>query len=81
MTRYKKCFDQKELQIKMSSLLNVSNGSSKSEELSLNDIEVLVDKKEQNWFKRAHVGNFLGLVHIYRSKAMLAGKDQKTRLS
>ena len=40
----------------MSSLLNVSNGRSKSEEFSLNDIEVLVDNKEQSWFKRARVG-------------------------
>ena len=51
MTRYKKIFDQKELQIKMSSLLNVSNGSSKPEEFSLNDTEVVVDREEQNWFK------------------------------
>ena len=37
---------------KMSSLLNVSNGSSrKSEEFSPKDIEVLLDSKEQNWFK------------------------------
>ena len=38
--------DQNELQIKMfSSLLN---GSSKSEEFSLNDIEVVVDNKGQD---------------------------------
>ena len=42
----------------MSSLLNISNGNNKSEEFGLNDIEVLVDNKEQNWFKRAHVGKF-----------------------
>ena len=35
--------------------------------------------KEQNWFKRAHVGKFLGLVHIHRSTSRLADKDQKTR--
>ena len=41
-----------------SSLLGVSNdASSKSEEFSLKDIEAFVD---QNWFQRAHVGNFLG---------------------
>ena len=34
----------------MSSLLNVSNASNESEELSLKDIEVLVDKGDQNWF-------------------------------
>ena len=40
--------DQKELLIKMSSLLNVSNASSKSEEISLKDIEVFVGSGEQN---------------------------------
>ena len=40
--------------IKMSSLLNISNGN-KSEEFNFKDIEVLVDNKEQNWFKRAHI--------------------------
>ena len=34
--------------IKMSSLLNVSNGSSKSEEFNFKDIEVLVDSEEEN---------------------------------
>ena len=60
----------------MSSLLNVSSDSSKPEEFSLKDIEVLVDSKEQNWFKRAHVGK---LVHIPRSTAKLTDDDQKTR--
>ena len=46
---------------------------------SLVSVEVLVDKKEQNWFKRTHVGKFLGLVHIHRSTAKLADKDHKTR--
>ena len=50
-------------------MLNVSNGSSKSEKFSIKDIEMLVDNKEQNWFKRAHVGNFLGLIHIHRPTA------------
>ena len=39
----------------MSSVFNVSNGSSKSEEFSFKDIEIFVDNKEENWFKRAHV--------------------------
>ena len=39
---------KKEQQIKMSFVLNVSNDSSKPEEFSLKDIEVLVDNKEQN---------------------------------
>ena len=64
----------------MSSLLNVSNGSSnKSEQFNLNDIGVIVDNKEQNWFKRAHVGNFLGIVNLRRSTANLVDEDQKTR--
>ena len=50
-----------EIIIEMSSVLNVSNDSSKSKEFNLNDIEVLVDSEEQNWFKRSHVGKFLGL--------------------
>ena len=79
MTIYKKFFDQKELQIKVSSLLNISSASSRPEEFSLKDIEMLVDSKEQNWFKRAHVGKFLGLVHIHRSTARLADENQKTR--
>ena len=45
-------------------MLNVSNASSKSEEFSLKDIEVLVDGEEQNWFKRTHAGKFLGLPQI-----------------
>ena len=53
-----------EIIIKMSSLLSVSNSSSKLREFSLNDIEVLVDSEEQNWFKRADVGKFLGLKKI-----------------
>ena len=51
----------------MSSVLNVSNDSSKSEEFSLEDNEVFVDSEEQNWFKRAHVGKFLGLDDIRTS--------------
>ena len=62
----------------MSSMLNVSNGSGKPEEFSLKDIEVIVNGKEQNWFKRAHVGKFLGLVHIHISMSKLTDEDQKT---
>ena len=46
---------------------------SKPEEFSLNDIEVLVDSEEQNWFKRLHVGKFLGLKHIDTS---VGGRDK-----
>ena len=59
-------------------MLNVSNGSGKPEEFSLKDIEVIVNGKEQNWFKRAHVGKFLGLVHIHISMSKLTDEDQKT---
>ena len=51
----------------MSSALNASNDSSKSEEFSLKDIEIFVDSEEQNWFKRAHEGKFLGLEDIRTS--------------
>ena len=54
-------------------MLNVPNASSKSEEFSLNDIEVLVDGEEQNWFKWAHVGKFLDLPQIEKS---LVGLDK-----
>ena len=51
MTGCKNFLTEKQLKIKMSSLLNVSNDAgSKSEKFNINDIEVLVDKKEQNWF-------------------------------
>ena len=67
VTRCKKFFGLKELKIKMSSVLNVSNDSSKSQELSIKDIEMLVDSEEQNWFKRSHAGTFLGLEDIRTS--------------
>ena len=52
----------------MSSLLNVSNDASrKPEEFNLKDIAMFVDSEEQNWFKRAHYGKFLGLEDIRRS--------------
>ena len=44
--RIQKFFDQKELQIKM--FPSLLNGSSKSEEFSLNDIEVVVDNKGED---------------------------------
>ena len=53
----------------MSPVLNVFNDSSKPEEFSNKDTEMLVDNKEQNWFKRTHVGKFFELVHIHRSTA------------
>ena len=59
--------------IKMSSVLNVSCGSSKSEEFNLNNIEVLVDSEEENWFKQVHIGKFLGLKH---NDASVGGLDK-----
>ena len=67
----------------MSSVLSISNVSSKSEEFNHNDIEVLVDSEEQKWFKQVQVGKFLGLRHIDTSKEgldkceMLARNDIK----
>ena len=65
-------FDRKQLQTNISpsssSLLNVSNdASSKSGEFRLKDIEVFIDSREQNWFKKAHVGTFLGIQDIRTS--------------
>ena len=71
--QYKKFLSLKELKIKISTVLNVSNGSSKAEEFSLKDIEVLVGSEGQNWFKRAHTGKFLGLPQIEKS---LVGLDK-----
>ena len=67
-----------EIIIKMTSVLNVSNGKSKSKEFNLKDIEVLVDSKEQNWFKWANVEKFLGLKHIDTS---VGGLDKSLGLS
>ena len=79
MTVYKTFLTLKELEIKMSSVLNVSNGSSNPKEFSFKDIEMLVDSVKQNWFHSAHVGKFLGLVKIHRSTAKLADEHQKTQ--
>ena len=63
----------------MSSVLNVSNANRKSEEFSISDIEVLVDSKEQNWFKRAHIGKFLGTSRIITSTAKLSEEDIRSQ--
>ena len=63
----------------MSSVLKVSNSSSKSEEFNLNNIEVLVDSEEQKWFKWAHVGKVLGLKHIDTSVEGLDKCEMPTR--
>ena len=65
----------------MSSVLNVSNDAgSKSEEFSLKDIEVLVESEEQNWFKRAHIGWYLGIAHIITSTDKLSEEDIRSRV-
>ena len=64
----------------MSSLLNVSNDASgRPEEFSLKDIEVFVDSEEQNWFKRAHMGKFLGIENIRTSLNDLENCEMLTR--
>ena len=65
--------------MKLSSLLNVSNGSSKPEEFSLKDIEVFVESEEQNWFKRTHVRNFFGIENIQTSLNDLKKCEKLTR--
>ena len=72
-------FEQKELKIKISSLLNVSSANSKLDEFSLKVTEVLVDSEEQNWFKRAYVRTFLGLEDIRTSLNGLEKCEMLTR--
>ena len=79
--RIQNIVDPKGLKLKMSSVLNVSNDSGKPQGFSIKDIEMLVDDIEQNLFKRAHVGKFLGLIHIHSSTTRLADEYQKTRAS
>ena len=63
----------------MSAVLNVSNDSSKPQEFSMKNIEMLVDSEEQNWFKRAHVGKFLGIEDIRTSLNGLEKCEMLTR--
>ena len=63
----------------MPSLLNVSNASNKPEEFSLKDIKVFADNKEQNWFKRAHIGQYLGIARIITSTSKLLEEDKRSR--
>ena len=71
-----------------SDLLNVSNDASrKPEEFSSKDIDVFVDIEEQNWFKEAHAGKFLGIEDIRTSLndlekcEMLARKDIQPKVN
>ena len=79
MTGCKKYFDLKELKIKLFSVLSVSNASSKPEELSIKDIEMVVDIEGQNWFKTAHFGKFLGIEDIRTSLNDLEKCEMLTR--
>ena len=63
----------------MSSLLSVSNANNESEEFSLKDIEMLLDNGDQNWFKRAHIGRYLGIAHIITSTTKLSEEDIRSR--
>ena len=63
----------------MSSVLIVPNAGSKPEKFSLKDIEVFVDSEEQNWFKRAQMGKFLGVEDIRTSLNGLAKCEILTR--
>ena len=60
--------------------MNVSyDPGSRSGEFSLKDIEMLVDNKEQNWFKRAHIGRYLGMARIITSTTKLSEEDKRSR--
>ena len=60
-------------------MLNISNDRSKPQEISIKDIAMLVDSEEQNWFKRAQVGKFLGLDDMRTSLSGLEKCDMLTR--
>lgn len=57
-----------------------SASSRKSEQFNLKDIEMLVDRKAQHWFKQTSIKKLLGLVYIHRSTAKLGDEDQNFRL-
>ena len=63
----------------MSAVLKVSNDSCKPQEFSMKNIEMLVDSEGQNWFKRAHVGKFLGIEDIRTSFSGLEKCEMLTR--
>ena len=65
----------------MSSQLSLFNASSssKSEEINLKDIDTLVGKGDQHWFKRARVGIFLELPQIVNSIRSLDLCEKRSR--
>ena len=60
-----KFFGLKGLQIKMSPVLNI--------------VLYIVDNKEQNWFKRAHIGRYLGIARIIISTAKLSKENIRSQ--
>ena len=60
-----KFFGLKGLQIKMSPVLNI--------------VLYIVDNKEQNWFKRAHIGRYLGIARIIISTAKLPKENIRSQ--
>ena len=40
---------------------------------------MLVDSEEQNWFKRAHIGQYLGIAHIITSSSKLSEEDRRSQ--
>ena len=58
-------FGLKGLQIKMSPVLNI--------------VLYIVDNKEQNWFKRAHIGRYLGIARIIISTAKLPKENIRSQ--
>ena len=63
-----------------SSLLNDSNASNNPEEINLDNVEVLVDSGDQNWFKRAHIAWYLGIACIIISTSKLSEEYIRSRV-
>ena len=61
------------------SLLNASSSSSNSEEFKLEDIDALVGKGDQHWFKRTSAGIFLELPQIVNSIKSLVSCEKRFR--
>ena len=44
-------------------------------------IEVLLDAKNHPWFKRSHVGKYLGIAHIHTSVEHLDDRESRARVT
>ena len=62
------------------SSLNAS-GCCKFEEFNLKDIEVHVEKEDQQWFKQAHITKYLGMCDIDITTARLGQGGKQIRVS